>query len=78
MPIQSYRDLDVWKAYLHFVTIALGSLAEIETQIEIARRLGMTDAPQLADIAKRTTSLRRMLYARKAALTRRLGSRNAG
>jgi four helix bundle protein len=44
MPIKSYRDLEAWqvgmdKAYIHFVTMALASLAEAKTQIELARRL---------------------------------------
>lgn len=36
------------KSYVHFVTIALGSLAEAETQIELARRLRFAPEEQIA------------------------------
>lgn len=120
MPVQSFRDLEVWKAgielvecvyrltrlfplderygltvqlrraavsipsnlseghqqgtkaYLHFVTLALGSLAEVETQVEIARRLGMTEPAELTAIDIRATALRRMLHALKYALIQRM------
>ena len=32
------------KEFLHFLSIALGSLAELETQIELANRLGYMEA----------------------------------
>jgi len=35
------------KAYLHFVVLAIGSLAEAETQREIARRLRMASDDEL-------------------------------
>ena len=36
------------KAYLHFVVMALGSLAEAETQLELARRLRFGDESEMA------------------------------
>ena len=37
------------KEYIHFLNIALGSKAEIETQIEICKRLGYLSATEKAD-----------------------------
>ena len=35
------------KSYAHFVSLALGSLAEAKTQLEVARRLGYVAAKDL-------------------------------
>ena len=37
---------------MHHVRIALGSLAELETQLEIARRLGLLSPDDLAKVEK--------------------------
>lgn len=48
------------KDYLHFITIAIGSLAELETQIILAEDLDyITDA---SDILEEVTVLRKMLW----------------
>jgi four helix bundle protein len=39
------------KAYLHFVTLAIGSVAEAQTQLELAGRLRMADEPKLAALS---------------------------
>lgn len=56
------------KAYLRHLSIACGSLAELETQIEIAERLGYATTPDLAaqanEIGRMLTSLRQKLEAK--------------
>ena len=120
MPVQSYRDLDVWKlamdyvvavykltdkfprderfgltaqlrraavaipsniseghqqgtrAYLRFVVIAMGSVAECETQLEIARRLNYAAEADLSDSMSIGNPLRRMLFGLRRSLRRKL------
>jgi four helix bundle protein len=60
-------------AYASFIAIAMGSQAELETQIELARRLGMgkaADAVRLLDVA---AEVGRILHGLRQAL----GSRAA-
>ena len=51
------------KEYIHHLSIAHGSLAELETQFEIARRLEYLSAEQFGETLKRMASLGRQLYA---------------
>jgi four helix bundle protein len=122
MPIQSYRDLEVWqlamdyvvsvysiserfpreerfgltaqlrraavavpsniseghpqgtRAYLRHVVIALGSLAECETQMEIARRLNYVAQADLSKPVSVSDSLRRLLFGLRRSLRRKLHS----
>ena len=60
------------KDYLRHVAIAQASLAEIETQIEIACRLGYLEGTRLAVLLEQSASLGRQLYALRNALARRL------
>jgi len=60
------------KDYLHHMSIALGSLAEVETQLEIAARLGYIAAPDLRTILDQTALLGKQLHALRDALQRRL------
>ena len=46
------------KAYLHFVVIALGSLAETETQVEVASRLRMGPEDELDSASALAVRLR--------------------
>ncbi len=110
MPIQSYRDLDVWKRSMdlavrvyqltsefpkselygltgqmrraavsvpsniaeghsrrgrefpHFISIALGSLAELETQALIAQRIGHLPEASYAQLHADCTALGKMLH----------------
>ena len=59
------------KEYAHFVATAKGSLMELETHIELARRLGFIDDPSarsvindIEPISKMLTSLRNRLLER--------------
>ena len=47
--------------YRHFISIAHGSVAELETELVIAERLGFTSAPELAAIRDQATVISRML-----------------
>ena len=59
------------KEYLHHLSMAQASLAELETQLEIATRLGYLSPEQLDQMLDRVTLLGRQLYALRNALTRR-------
>jgi four helix bundle protein len=58
------------KEYLYHVSVAQGSLAELETQIEIAARLQYLTSEQLGSILEQATSLGKQLYALRNALLR--------
>lgn len=49
------------KEYVRFLNIAHGSLAEMETQLEIALRLHYIDVPLLAPLSARANEVGRML-----------------
>lgn len=49
------------KDFRHFVLIAFGSGAELETQLEIAKRLGYTPDQTIQEIVERHESVMRML-----------------
>ena len=59
------------KAYLHFVVMALGSLAEAETQLELARRLRMTADDELEAVADFAGHVRRVLHGLRRSLAER-------
>ena len=58
--------------YLRFVGIAQGSLAEAETQIELARRLGYVPTDDLRTMLEQTNELGRMLHGLRSALIAKL------
>jgi four helix bundle protein len=60
------------KAYLHFVVMALGSLAEVETQLELARRLRMTGEDEIESVADLAGHVRRVLHGLRRSLAARL------
>jgi four helix bundle protein len=60
------------KDYLRFVSIAIGSLAETATFIELAGRLNYGDIIELRRIFEMTTEERRMLRTLQKSLRRRL------
>ena len=49
------------KEYTQFLYIALSSSAELETQIEISKRLGYLDKKSEADLLEKTNPLSRMI-----------------
>jgi len=54
--------------FRHFVSIARGSLAELDTELEAAERLGFVPALSLAETRRLMTSVGRMLTALAKAL----------
>ncbi len=59
------------KAYVHYVTVALGSLAEAETQLEVATRLAIVAPNDAADVLAVAARLRQVLHGLRRALLRR-------
>jgi four helix bundle protein len=57
------------KEYLHHLSMAQASLAEVETQLEIAARLKYLQSEQLRELLPETSSLGKQLYALRNALT---------
>jgi four helix bundle protein len=49
------------KAYVNYLSIASGSLMELETQLHIARRLGYVDDAVLGEITEASGQIGRML-----------------
>jgi four helix bundle protein len=47
--------------YAHFVSIARGSLMEVETYVMIVERLNLADQKSVAEVLERITELSRML-----------------
>ena len=60
------------KEYLHHLSMAQASLAELETQLEIAARLNYLDREKLGPILERVVSLGKQQYALRNALLRRV------
>jgi len=60
------------KDYLPFVSISQGSLAEAETQLELAHRLGYIPEAVLHGLFEQTNEIGRMLHGLRSALTAKL------
>jgi four helix bundle protein len=60
------------KAYLNHVSVAIGSQAELETHIEISRRLGFLTPDDSVRLAAVASSLGRLLYGLHRALARKV------
>jgi len=60
------------KEYLNHLSIAQGSLAEVQTQLEIARRLGFIVEDQIAPILGETSILGKQLHALRDVLGKRV------
>ena len=60
------------KEYLHHISMAQGSLAELETQLEVAARLKYVGAEELAHVQEECIYLGRQLYQLRDALLNRL------
>jgi len=60
------------KEYLHHLSMAQASLAELETQLEIGARLGYLSSDQLQRALEKTSSLGKQLYSLRNSLMRSL------
>ena len=56
------------KAFAHYLTIALGSLAEAETQLELAKQLRFAPADDIAPILATAARLRQVLHGLRRSL----------
>lgn len=56
---QARQHTNEFRQFLH---ISLGSLAEVDTQIVVARELGYLSAEQAQDLFQEITLLKKMLY----------------
>jgi four helix bundle protein len=59
------------REYLHHVAIAHGSLAELQTQLDVALRLGFVNPVAQLKLATQATSLSKQLSALRTALAER-------
>jgi four helix bundle protein len=59
------------REFLNFLSIAQGSLAELQTQVEIAGRLAYLTPEETAAALEQAASLARQLYALRNAVARR-------
>lgn len=59
------------REFLHFVSIALGSLAELETECEIAMRCGLFETEAATELLKTAGQVRALLLSLRMALARR-------
>ncbi len=55
------RERQHSKEFLQYLSIAYGSLAELETHVHIARRIGYIDENQLNEILEKTSETGKML-----------------
>jgi len=58
--------------FLRFLSIALGSTAELQTQVELARRLGYLDGVESTRLLGQSSDVVKMLHGLRASLHRRL------
>ena len=58
-------------AFANFVGIAMGSLAELETQIELARRLGLGQEEDAVSLLESAGDVGRILHGLRSALVNR-------
>jgi four helix bundle protein len=62
------------KDYVHFVSIAIGSLAELETQVLLSEDLGYVASEDTRDIVSDITTLQRMLHSLRTSLKSKLSN----
>jgi len=60
------------KEFLHHLSIAQASLAELETQLEIAARLNYLETSELGPVRERVASLGKQQYALRNALLKKI------
>ncbi|PIG92073.1 four helix bundle protein [Gloeocapsopsis sp. IPPAS B-1203] len=63
---------DSTKEYLQFLSVALGSLAELETQLILAERLSYLDIQDLQTVLSKTDEISRMIRGLQKALKAKL------
>lgn len=66
------------REFARFLSIARGSLAELETHLLLAQRLGYVEAARMAPMLTRIAEIGRMLNALRGTLASRARQRRAG
>jgi four helix bundle protein len=66
------------REFLRFLSIALGSVAELETQLELAHRLGYIGLTERSELQEQAAEIGKMLHGLRASLRRRLPRRTEG
>jgi four helix bundle protein len=61
------------REFIHFLHVARGSMAELETQLQLAQRIGYLAASDVDDVQSAIDEVGRILNAVLAGLKRRLG-----
>jgi len=61
------------KEFIHFLHVARGSMAELETQLLLAQRVGYLPESEVTDLRDRISEVGRILHAMVAGLRRRAG-----
>ncbi len=64
------------KEFLHHLSIAYGSLAELETHVQIAERLSYITTNELEELLNKTSTIGRILNGLRKSLEKRLISDN--
>ncbi len=64
------------REFAHFLSVALGSLAEVSTQVELAGLLAQLDNATVTDVNERAEHLRAMLLSLLTAVRSRIGVRD--
>jgi four helix bundle protein len=59
------------KEYLHHISMAQASLAEVQTQVELAGRLGYATAEKILEILDACVALSKQLFSLRNALARK-------
>ena len=62
------------RTYLRYVVIALGSVTECETQVEIARRLNYASPADVAGLESISGDLRRVLFGLRRSLRKKVAA----
>jgi four helix bundle protein len=63
---------DSTKEYLRFLSVAQGSLAELETQVELSKRLGFAKETDITDVLNNSAEIGRMLAGLRKSLSAKL------
>jgi len=72
--IAAGHSRDSSREYLHHLSIASGSLAELETQVELAGRLGYLDETHLKEFLRNASVTGKLLRALQTAMKARVRS----
>lgn len=69
-------ERDTTRGYLHFLSIARGSAAEVECQIILAGDLGYVEPEEVETVLRLATSTKKLVNGLRRALKKRLGTRD--